>query len=466
MIQQIRWGQRDSRELRSPFARGKSTRPIRVIFHSSSFDRSDNDHRRAIELLRELTKLTAVEAIDTEPGVLPYLEIERYGPSGSIPFFVKDGKATKIESGVRASEDLFEAFASSTVNSRSEDFDREAAYQSFLVALTTAELGFDILITLSSTILGNRENSWIRFVNVRSPIEAVKIIGLLLRTRGGYLFEPMPNYRLVMDRRSIHKELSRHKLPNVSAYIKACAHAERFGAEGLTFLAQSTLHRCIRALQARDEIGALFYMPQSDDIRDSTMYHFDYLALLLMGAFDAQARVARRIYGINRPNERNTGFHRKEFLNALKESSANALHDLVHNQYFRDLMDLLTEIRNSIHSSIWPTIASEKDGEPQESFINVPGCSQDKLWQAASRCGPAEDWGLIRLNDISMVLLQPYTFAVNLVDTCFRQIDEIARLTDVARLLPLEFDMSQLREKPSYDERFIEFVRQRVELLD
>ena len=466
MIQQIAWGQRDSREVRSPFARGKSARPIRVIFHSSSFARADNDHGRAIELLRELTKLTAVEAIDTEPGVLPYLEIERCGPNGSIPFFVKDGKATKIESGIRASDDLFEAFVSSTVNSRSEDFDRETAYQDYLVALATAELGYDILITLSSIILGNRQNPWIRFVNVRSPLESVKIIGLLLRTRGGYLFEPMPNYRLVMDRRSIHNELTRHKLLNLSAYIKACAHAERFGAQGLTFLAQSTLHRCIRGLRAHDEIGELFYVPQSDDIRDSTMYHFDYLALLLMGAFDAQARVARRIYGINRPDERNTGFHRKEFLNALKESSANALHDLVQNQYFKDLMDLLTEIRNSIHSSIWPTIGSEKDGETQESFINVPTRYRDKLWHAASRCGSAADWGLIQVDGIGMVLLQPYTFAVNLVANCFRQIDEIARFTDVARLLPPEFDVSRLREKPGRNEPYIEFVQQRVERLD
>jgi hypothetical protein len=286
----------------------------------------------------------------------------------------------------------------------------------------------------------------------------------LLRTRGGYIFEARPSYYLTLDRRSIYEELLRHELPTISRYIKACAHAESFGAEGIAYLAQSVLVRCARALQARDEIGVLFYMPQSHDSRDSMMYHFDYLTLLLAGALDAEARVARRVYGIDRPDEVNTGFQRKGFLEALKRSSAIGLYNVVCGEYFCDLMKLLREIRNSIHGSVWPTIARENYTDPEESFIKVPPLYQDKIWQAALRCGSADKWGLIQLNDFSMLLLEPYSYAVNLIDECFRQIDEIATLTEVTRLLPANFDMTQLRDnEPSNQDQF---VQERVELLD
>jgi hypothetical protein len=465
MIQQIKWGSRNSEEPLSPFGRGTVTRPIRIILHSSSFDRADEHQLLAIELLRELTGLTKVfEVIDTVPGALPYLEIEDCNRDGStIPITVKDGKSWKTKSGIWNAEDLFKTFTLAD-KSASEDFDRQAAYQDFLVARATDELSYDVLVTLSHYLLVNQENPIIRGVNLRTPLEAVKIVGLLLRTRGGYIFEARPSYYLTLDQRSIYKELLRHKLPTILAYIKACAHAESFGAEGSTYLAQSALVRCTRALQARDEIGALFYMAHSDNCRDAMMYHFDYLALLLAGALDAQARVARRVYGINQPDDVNTGFHRRGFLEALKRSSAIDLHDVVSSEYFCDLMKLLREIRNSIHGSVWPTIAGENLTGQEESFIKVPPPYQDKIWQAALRCGSTAKWGLFQLNDIPMLLLEPYSYAVNLVDECFRQIDKIARLTDVARVLPRDYNMTQLRgNEPSNQDQF---VRQRIELLD
>jgi hypothetical protein len=63
-----------------------------------------------------------------------------------------------------------------------------------------------------------------------------------------------------------------------------------------------------------------------------------------------------------------------------------------------------------------------------------------------------------------MLLLEPYGYTINLVEECLRQIDKIARLTDVARILPRDFDTTQLRDnEPSNED---EFVRQRIELLD
>jgi hypothetical protein len=282
--------------------------------------------------------------------------------------------------------------------------------------------------------------------------------------RRGYLFEVSPNHFLELDRRSIYKKLLRNQLPNLSYYIRACAHAESFGATGITYLAESALVRCTRALQARDEIGALFYKPQSNESRDAIMYHFDYLALLLAGTFDAQARIARLVYEMRDIDERNAGFHLKQFKKAVRMSNALELYRLISNQQFLDLRTMLYDLRNSIHAAIWPTIASENYRDLEESFIKVPVHYQDKLWQAALRLGSPNNWGLVR--DPEFLLLEPYTYAVTLVKECFRQIDEITKLTNVRRLLPPNFEMSPLRDKTPYDESVFEFVQQRVELLD
>jgi hypothetical protein len=419
---------------------------------------------QAIDLLRELARLPGVEAIDTEPGSLPHLEIGHYEPGATtIPITVTDGRNRKTMSAIREPESLFKASGSFVEQPHTEGFSRQAAFRDFLIARANHHLDYDILISLSPYLLSNRDKPFLRCVNPRTPLEAVKIVGLLLRTRGNYSFEAAPNYFRVFDRRSIYKVLLQHKLPSMWRYVKACAHAESVRGDGIAYLAESILIRCARSLEARDEIGVRFYLLQNNDTRDAIMYHFDYLTLMLMGTFDAQARVARRVYGINRPDEINTGFHRKEFHKALKRSADITLYNLVADRSFSDLMVLLLGIRNSIHGAVWPTIACEKFPEPEESFIKVPPAYRNKIWEAAERCGSAGKWGLIQYPDF--LLLEPYTYVVNLVDECFRQIDLIAVRTDVTRLFPDNYAAPQLQDEASDNAIFEEPVRQRIALL-
>ena len=364
MIQQIKWGAFRSGEPTSPFSRSSTERPIRITFYSSSFTMAAEAELQAVDLLRELARLPGIEAIDTQPGSLPYLEIGDHSPGAStIPITVIHGRNRKTRSAIQAPEALFKA------SGPLESFDPQAAFRDFLIARANHHLDYDILITLSPYLLSNRDKPYLRCVNPRTPLEAVKIIGLLLRTRGNYIFESAPNYFRVFDRRSIYNVLLRHKLPSMWRYVDACVHAEAVRGDGIAYLGESILIRCARALEARDEIGVRFYLPQNNGTRDGIMYHFDYLTLLLIGAFDAQARVARWVYGINQPDERNTGFRREKFLKALKRSGGMSLYNLVADRYFSDLMVLLMGIRNSIHGAVWPPIAYGGFTEPEESFI-------------------------------------------------------------------------------------------------
>jgi hypothetical protein len=45
----------------------------------------------------------------------------------------------------------------------------------------------------------------------------------------------------------------------------------------MEYLGNSILDRCVRVLQARDEVGFQFYKRQDNSTRDAMLYHFDYL---------------------------------------------------------------------------------------------------------------------------------------------------------------------------------------------
>jgi hypothetical protein len=287
-------------------------------------------------------------------------------------------------------------------------------------------------------------------------------VGLFLRSRNNYTWRANQRERHSFDRGLFYWVLVRHRLPSMWRYFSACVYAEAIRRDDTLYLGQSILERCFRSLEARDAIGIQFYIPQNNNTRDTIMYHFDYLTLLLAGAFDAQARIARRAYRIEQPNERMTGFRRQEFLNALRNHGANALYNIVSGQYYQDLMTLLHELRNTIHGAGLPTLSYQDRASPEQSFVTILSEHRDALWRAAERCGLPEKWGLIRMHE---ALFEPYTYAVTLVDECFRQIDAITAATDVTRLFPDEHAIPPLQDGPPDDNVFGEHIRKRLAIL-
>jgi hypothetical protein len=120
-----------------------------------------------------------------------------------------------------------------------------------------------------------------------------------------------------------YRTIAQSRLTASWHYESACAYARR--TDDTRQLSRSVLLRCARALEARDYLGQLYYTPNADGIADRALYHFDYLTLLLFGAFDALGRVAHRVYGVTQPNERGAGLHRQDYRNALRGIGATNL---------------------------------------------------------------------------------------------------------------------------------------------
>jgi len=314
----------------------------------------------------------------------------------------------------------------------------------------------DILITSSPWLLEHRTHSIVREANPRTPTEAAQIVSLFLRSRGNYTFWASESGQRRFNRGLFYWVLARHRLPSTWRYFSACVEAQKIRNDDILLLGQSILTRCVRALQARDAIGERFYVPQNNDTRDNTMYHFDYLTLVLAGAFDAQARVAHRAYSVKKPKERQAYFRRKDFRKALKRYGAQELHNLVSDQNCQDVLTPLYELRNTIHGSSLLTLAYQSGIEPETSFVEVPPVYGDVLWEAAERCGSPERWGLTREHTL---LLEPYTYSITLVEERFGLIDAIAAATNVTGLFPEGYSIPQLMDGPPESEVFGKHIR-------
>jgi hypothetical protein len=420
------------------------------------------EENEAIMALRELCNVKHIEALDTQNGLLPYIKFGTFQKTDNDIHFNIIREDSITYSYINDIQQLNRFVAGIARKNKLSHSERQAVFDDLIILEAHLRLRHDILVTLSINLIDNREQSLLRSANPRTPLETAKIVGLLLRSRGNYIWKAGNNYSRGFNRGLFYSILARHKLPNMWKYFSACVKAQEIRGDNILQLGQSISMRCIRAIEARDAIGYRFYTSQNNDTHRAIMYHFDYLTLLLAGAFDAQALVARHAYKINRYSERNTSFRRPEFNKALAMNGAEKLYNIITSDSFRNLMILLFELRNTIHSDAMQNFISNV-AKPEEAFVRVLSKHRDLLWKAAERYNSPERWGLVQLH--GDIRLEPYTYAVSLVSECFKYIDAIAYATDITGLFPDGYVVPPLQEKAPDDEIYSENIRRRIEIL-
>jgi hypothetical protein len=444
-----------------PFARNASERILRITLHSDSFASATGSCADAINLLRQFSRLDGVLIADTIEGSSSRLIVDVFDEDSDYVPIRLEGKRNSLYTGIFFPRNWIDLAKRLSLREESPVHDANVVLGDLLVARAHRTVGNDLLVTLSPWLLLEKKVKLVYETNPCTPTEAVKILALYLRSRGEYIYEVQRGLKLRFDKGLFYWILARHRLPRLWKYFSACVLSEESRLDDTMGLGHSILVRCTRALQARDQIGTLFYCPQDKNTRDDIMYHFDYLTLLLSGALDALARVARRAYKITKPREYLTSFRSKEFVEALRNNGAGDLAELVASQRFVSLMTLIYELRNTIHGSMLRPMASIKAGREQESFVAIDSSSSQWIWDAAECVGSAESWGLTKMHAIA---LEPYSYATTAVSECFRYVNSIARKTDVTRLFP-PGNVKQLSSLPADDDCFRKGVRKRVHLL-
>jgi len=435
--------------LLSPFMRGQGERPLKITFHISSLANATGETLAALQTLRELGYVAEITAYQTEPGDFPHIVIGDNNVNfqdNTIPVrLIVNGEA-QLYTGIIFPRHLPQLAG---LLAKETNIDTKTILEDLLVAEAHIQVGGDIFITSSNLLLKHRHKEFIGNANPREPEEAAQIVGLFLRTHDIYTYSAGKNYKLNCDRGGFYWILARHRLPSMWRYFSGCLHAGQIVGDYLQELGESILIRAVRALEARDAIGTMFYMPQNNNIRDQIMYHFDYLTLVLAGALDAQARIARRAYHVE-GEERYASFRDKKFRQTLERKGALELMNVINDPQFDSYLLLLYRLRNTIHGPAMKAIAYQSSGDPEITLVEVPKNIQPVLWANAEQCGTPEEWGLKR--EFPGMMLEPYSYATNLVKFGLSTLDKIAAATDVTRLFPAGSQIPTLTEAEPNDQ--------------
>lgn len=462
MIPQVIWARQVVGVPESPFLPGPAQRPIRITFHDESYADAPAEQVKAVALLRELAWLPEVDAMDTAHGSPAWLQLEYDKVKGRFLPVVVTSRESHRHTALEIPDLDLHAYPQVGKVASWSECQHILMLRDIALAAAHRRLDSDILVTLAPSLLGHRDSVALREANPRTPIEALKIVGLLLRARGNFTYMASQLGRCGLGRGLFYWVLMRHRLPSMWRYFSGCIASSNAGCRGVLGLAQSVFVRSMRALEARDAIGVQFYLPQRADVRDATMYHFDYLTLFLSGAFDIQARVATRAYKIQNPPEHRISFRRQEYLSALRAAGATELYEITTSEPFKDVMTLLHRLRNTIHGEALSIAAHAAMDRTPQSFVRVVPPNEQLLWEAAARLGSAERWGFRQKGEVEF---EPYTYSVALVDECLKKIDAIAGATDVALLVPEGAASVNFIDAPPNDREFHEDVRERLDML-
>jgi hypothetical protein len=482
MIRQVKWPDRRPAEYVSPFQRGAKERPLRLTLHAETLDGLPDGEARPLCALLDLATLPAVEIAQTTPGRFPHLSIDPASEGQDAYAAAVWRGAQMVRHGYSRVDTKAEFGAAVAELAALENPDRpdiQGVRDDLLMGIAHMAVDHDIVVTASARLLAFRDrrdylrkHRTLAGINPRLPSEALSLAALFLRSRDEY--RPRDNSQEIptigVGRLTFYSVLAYEHLPNAWLYESACGRARR--PDDTYQLSKSVLVRCMRALEARDALGQLFYVPNYDSITDRVVYHFDYLTLILYGAFDALARVAHRAYEIKKPTERYAGFRGPEFRDQLRKARALDLEQLVSDPRVQDLLFVLGELRNNIHGAAIEAWNAGSLENLNAAEVEVPDNQAANMWGRFTSLGTPLHWGVRQRPPTSSrqthpysLRIEPYAFATKALAECLPIINEIMGRTEVTRLLPPGFNMADLRTGPQDHEFFPRKLRHEIRSL-
>ena len=429
-------------EERSAFARGPKERPLRLLVDESHV--SDSDARSLLHDLEEH----------------PALELWRYPGDGhdrrlTIQWgqIVNDHIGVElVQPGSRALSSVwpvsnFRAFAQRAIRSGLVT-DEEWAYRQLVLAATTHNAEFDILVTEDSFLLASPVGVY--KTNIFSPIDTVATVGLLLRSRNDFTLLYEVTDRLKLGRGLFYMVAAWEILPSAWRWYRACtAIREATGSWTIQSLAASAIERLERALRARDRLQVQLQLEQDNDTADEVRFYLDVFTFQLVGAFDAVARVAHIGLGVpGKPRE--AAWNHRDWRQKIRET-APILGDLmVPKTVGRDALDLLAFLRNTIHSEALPPIARLETLYEVQNLIELRMDRVDDFLEAIRRRGGDEAWGVQPVAvEEGGFSLEPGAYVESVLPLAAAVLDNLMRNTPVERFPNVEPDQLTMPKPPA-----------------
>ncbi len=401
MITKMSWS--NPLEQGNPFGGTDGYRKITLTFHSTPFTGITDEEKKALEILVKLSSLEEVDALGFDDLVSHKVIFDSERQDDEyIRFKIvnAEGKTTKY-SGLSKTwlrpdyiNKLIQEFSSC------KGIKVDLLKQELLEIGSHRELYRDIFITTSPFLLQKKFN--FPEVNICSPKEALKILSLYLRMRGEFewISHFDENVQNVTSRRVFYDYLSKGILTNCWKYLSGLGLHNKH--DSVATLGRSVLNRFSFALQARDEIARLFFLPKSPSIDDSITYHFDYLTLLLSGALDTQALIINKVFDLGQKSQE-CGLRRTNLLDAIaKGPETKILNEILINK--KDFIAILYKLRNYIHSF------------SLDSEFDVPNDTPNELLEEIIRFDSSHHLGIQKRNINLVIDRKPLPYITYSVD--------------------------------------------------
>jgi hypothetical protein len=303
-----------------------------------------------------------------------------------------------------------------------------------LAAMVANAIGADLFITRRPYLYAMSWNAadGVTFVDVG---EALTAVALYLRAQRRYVTSRSLDGRgtHTMNRGLFFWVGARELLPSAWRWFAGCVqHRTGSGDDSLLFLGQSVLQRVQRALQVRDEVHVELNKPQNNDTADEALSSLDVLLLLLMGAVDATARVARAVLGLSSPMY-TAAWQRSGWLTevvasaptlgALFQAGTDDLHTLT----------ILRLLRNSIHGAAMQPLGVRRGRQRDRTLVGLPASDEPELRTAFNALGGLAAWGVEELIP-GRLHFDPGVFLEELLPRVLGMLNRIMDETPVERL--------------------------------
>jgi hypothetical protein len=220
MISNIVWPQTFIKG--NPFGGVDGYRPITITLHSSSFANILEEDKTALEIIIGLSSSDDVDTMSFDGSVLPKIIFgdEREDEKEiALKIINSDDEIIQISSVSKSFLDPRYISRFVDIYRSNEEEKNRLIRQNILEVKAHEALNRDIFVTSSDLLLMNKNE--IDNLNISTPREALKIIGLYLRMKGEseWLTHKKGNVSFTTSRRWFYQLLSRGLLPNSWKYI-------------------------------------------------------------------------------------------------------------------------------------------------------------------------------------------------------------------------------------------------------
>jgi hypothetical protein len=258
------------------------------------------------------------------------------------------------------------------------------------------------------------------------------MVGLWLRAKGVYVIHASSGGMATVDRHTFYTIAASDLLPGYWRWASGCACSRDAMLNGL---AVSLSTRLISALKARDRaLTAPFFMTE-DAARDEARDCVDTVALYLMGALDAAARVANQVLGIN-ADPSGVGWQRSRW---TKKLSSPGLKDAVAEH--SGTINTLKALRNTIHhNAMHIGLISTAEPDDSDYYIVLPSDESEELQESLRHAGGWDAWGIREIRP-GHLWADPFLLIDQMIVQVTKALNDLLQVTPIETLLPPEANL-------------------------